>query len=77
MYSKKKESSKKEFGRIVKAIRLGQHLTVRDVSHNCALDNSKISKIENGKMNICLSTIVELAHGLGVHPSDLLKGLFE
>lgn len=76
MNSKKKEIAKKEFGRIVKAIRLRQHLTVRDISRNCDLDNSKISKIENGKMNSCLSTIVELALGLGVQPSDLLKGQF-
>jgi transcriptional regulator with XRE-family HTH domain len=76
MNSKKKEIAKKEFGRIVKAIRQGQHLTVRDISQNCDLDNSKISKIENGKMNSCLSTIVELALGLGVQPSDLLKGQF-
>jgi transcriptional regulator with XRE-family HTH domain len=76
MNSQKKESAKKEFGRIVKAIRLAKGLTVRDIAGHCDLDNSKISKIENGKMNSCLTTIVELARGLGTPPSDLLNGNF-
>ena len=43
-----------------------------EVSMKCELDDSKISKIENGKFNIQLSTIFELAKGLEVEPKELL-----
>ncbi|WP_461790906.1 helix-turn-helix domain-containing protein [Pedobacter sp.] len=36
------------------------------------INDSKISKIENGKFNIKLSTIIELAKGLGIEPKELL-----
>jgi transcriptional regulator with XRE-family HTH domain len=39
---------------------------------NCDLDDSQISKIEHGKKNVQISTIFELAKGLGVEPKELL-----
>ena len=36
-------------------------------------DDSYISKIENGKKNIQISTIFQLAKGLDLHPKDLLN----
>jgi transcriptional regulator with XRE-family HTH domain len=68
---------KKQFGNTVREIRLNKRLTVRKLSHQCDLDNSKLSKIENGRINISLSTLVELARGLQVNPSELLKGEFD
>jgi len=61
-----------KFGTNVRRIRESKHLSLRQVAANCNLDNSKIAKIENGKFNISLSTIVELAHGLDIHPAHLL-----
>jgi transcriptional regulator with XRE-family HTH domain len=43
-----------------------------DVSYNCSLFDGRISEIEDGKLNITLSTILELAKGLEVAPSRLL-----
>jgi DNA-binding Xre family transcriptional regulator len=63
---------KTSFGLHVKKIREKKGYTLRDVDNNCALDESNISKIENGRVNIQLSTILELAKGLGVKPKDLL-----
>ncbi len=63
---------KTSFGLHVKKIREKKGYTLRDVDKNCALDESNISKIENGRVNIQLSTILELAKGLGVKPKDLL-----
>lgn len=68
---------KKQFGAYAREIRLNKGLTVRKVAYHCNLDNSKISKIELGKSNIALSTLVELAQGLGVHPSELFRGDFD
>lgn len=68
----KKEDKKilKAFGANVRAIRMKKNLSVRDVSYACFIDNSKISKIENGQINITLTTIIDLAKGLDVHPKE-------
>ena len=63
---------KKKFGKNLQKIREAKKLSLLDMSYNCALDESHISKIEHGKFNISLSTIAELAKGLDVHPTELL-----
>lgn len=74
MTEKKKVNNKiqKQFGLHVKQIREEQALSLRETARNCDLDDSNISKIEHGRFDVRLSTIVELAKGLGVRPSRLL-----
>jgi len=76
MTSAEKEILKKRFGATVQQLREKKHFTLREVAANCNLDNSKIAKIEDGQFNVSLSTIVELARGLEVHPSKLFVGDF-
>jgi transcriptional regulator with XRE-family HTH domain len=61
-----------KFGANLKRIRESKGYSLRSLATNCELDDSQISKIENGKTNIQLSTIFELAKGLGVEPKELL-----
>jgi len=61
-----------KFGANLKKIRTEKTLSLRELAARCDLDDSNISKIENGKVNIQLSTIFELAKGLGVEPKELL-----
>ena len=70
-----KEILKKKFGATIQRIRKEKRLTLRQVAASCQLDNSKIAKIEDGKFNVALSTIVELSRGLGIAPSLLLAEL--
>lgn len=70
--SSDKEAIKK-FGENIRRLRDAQKLSLRDVSINCNIDNSKISKIEQGQVNITLTTMLELAKGLNVTQSELLK----
>ena len=77
MNSPKVRSLTREFGRIIRTIRSEKDLSMRDIEAISGIDNSKISKIEAGKVNVSLSTLVGLARGLGVHPSELLKGDFD
>jgi len=63
---------KEQFGKHLKKIRQEKNLPLRTVATNCDLDDSQISKIENGVWDIQLSTIFELAKGLNVEPKDLL-----
>jgi transcriptional regulator with XRE-family HTH domain len=59
------------FGKRLEYLRTEQNLSFRQLAQNCNLDYSDISKIEKGKRNIQLSTILELAKGLGIQPKVL------
>lgn len=48
-------------------------MSQEDVSYRCDVDRAKISKIENGAANCNVTTLIELAKGLGVEPKDLLN----
>jgi len=61
----------KGFGVRLQFLREEKQLSLRQVAQNCEIDYSDISKIEKGLRNIQLSTIVELAKGLDVHPQEL------
>lgn len=63
---------KKKFGKHLQKIRIEKGMTLADVEAGCSLESSRISKIEQGRFNISLSTIAELAKGLEVNPSKLL-----
>ncbi|RZK26898.1 MAG: XRE family transcriptional regulator [Flavobacterium sp.] len=65
------------FGNKVREIRESKGLSLLQVSYNCNIDDSKISKIEHGKINITLGTIIDLAKGLSVYPKELLDIEFE
>jgi transcriptional regulator with XRE-family HTH domain len=62
----------KKFGDHLRKIRESKELSLRQVSYNCELDDSNISKIEHGKFNVTLATIIELAKGLDVPAKKLL-----
>ena len=66
------EIVKLKFGENLRKIREGKKLSLLQLSYNCSLDESNISKIEHGKFDIRLSTIIELANGLEVHQKKLL-----
>jgi transcriptional regulator with XRE-family HTH domain len=61
-----------KFGAHLKQIREAKGLSLRGLSSRCDLDSSKISRMENGKTNLQLTSIFELAKGLGVEPKELL-----
>lgn len=61
----------KQFGETLGKIRREKGLSLRALARNCEIDDSKISKIENGKFNIQLSTIIELAKGLDIDAKEL------
>jgi transcriptional regulator with XRE-family HTH domain len=63
---------KKKFGKHLQKVRTAKGMTLADVEAGCTLEASRISKIEQGKFNISLSTIMELAKGLEVPASKLL-----
>lgn len=72
MTKKEIEILKGKFGENLQKIRISKKLSLLQLSYNCSIDESNISKIEHGKSNVTLATIVELASGLEIHPKKLL-----
>ena len=62
----------KKFGENLRKIRKQKKLSLRQMSYACSIDNSKIAKIEKGKINITYTTLLQLALALETHPSSLL-----
>ncbi|WP_298535868.1 helix-turn-helix transcriptional regulator [uncultured Algibacter sp.] len=59
------------FGENLNKLRKDRRLSYRQLATRCNIDNSDLSKIEKGQRNISLSTILELAKGLNIHPKEL------
>ena len=77
MHNRKyKEDFLKDFGDNFGKIRQSKNLSFRTLSQKCDLDYADLNKIEKGKRNITLSTIVELAKGLEIHPKKLFDFSF-
>ncbi|GAC1310323.1 MAG: hypothetical protein NVSMB24_27340 [Mucilaginibacter sp.] len=70
----KEKNSKvlKALGDLVFKIRTEKGLSQEEVSYRCDVDRAKISKIENGTANCNITTLVELAKGLGVSLKELM-----
>lgn len=66
------DNLKIKFGENLRKLRENKKLSLLKLSYNCSIDESKISKIEHGKHNVTIATIMELAKGLEVHPRKLL-----
>jgi len=66
-----KVSFKLLFGQNLKVLRTKQQLSYRQLAQRCDIDYSDISKIEKGLRDIQISTVLELAKGLEIHPKEL------
>lgn len=62
----------KKFAAQLTKLRKKKGLSQRELSSRCDVDYGKISKLENNKANLTLTTLIELAEGLEVHPRELL-----
>jgi len=72
MIKKKDKVLLSRFGLHIKTLREKKGLSLRDLSYACNIDNSKISKIEQGKINITVLTLLELASGLELSVTELM-----
>lgn len=67
----------KKLGTTIKKLRESNNLSLRELSYACDIDNSKISKIEKGQINITFTTILQLAKALDISPSELFQTDFD
>jgi len=64
--------AERSIGSRIRALRLRQQRTLKDVSQRCHFTVSLLSKIESGKTNPPVATLARIADALGVHLGDLL-----
>lgn len=60
------------FGAHVRTLRESLGLSPNDIAGRTTLSKSDILSIELGNKNLALTTLLELAKGLGVSPKELL-----
>lgn len=71
----RKEELLQKFGEQVSAFRKKKGLSVRELADAAGLDVLQVQKIEAGKLNFHLSTLVALAAALEISPGELLRAL--
>lgn len=64
-----------KFGENVRAARLARGWTQEDLSQHSGLAVVQISRVERGKREIRLTTLLRLLDALGADPAELLDGL--
>lgn len=64
MNKQDKQEQLKQFGKHLRELRIKACLSLADMSYITRFDKPKLSRIENGKLNITLSTLAELAQAL-------------
>ncbi len=62
-----------QFGIRLKSLRQAKKLTLRKMALLCNVEYADIQRYENGKLNVTLLSIAELAKALEVEPKDLLN----
>lgn len=73
MTEKELSRIKKLFGANLKKLRESRDLSLLDADYYSDLNESNISKYENGNREPRLSTIIKLAKMLKIHPKELLE----
>lgn len=68
-----KEKIKQNFGNHLQKLRIDKNLSIRKLASSAGLEYSQVQRIENGKVNIALTTLFALAEGLDVQPMLLLN----
>ena len=64
------------FGQNVRGLRLERGWTQEDLAHEAGLAPVQVSRIERGKREIRLTTLLRLVSALEVPPTELLEGLY-
>lgn len=69
-------SEVEQLGRKVRAVREARGMTQEDLAHRSGLSSVQISRIERGRREIRITTLLQLLRALDVSPEELLHGLY-
>jgi transcriptional regulator with XRE-family HTH domain len=63
------------FGERLRELRAREEISQDGLAHTSGIHSTSIGRIERGGREPRLTTILRLAHGLGVDPGELVNGL--
>ena len=66
-----KEKIRKKFGENLKRLRENKGISIRELALRANLEYSQVQRIEKGKVNLSLTTIIALADGFDIHPKKV------
>ena len=69
------EAELQRFGQNVRAARAARGWTQEELAHRTGLASVQISRIERGKREVRLTTVIRLLQALDSRPAELLDGL--
>lgn len=69
----RKDKIQAEFAKNLTAMRTKKGLSIRQLAATAGLEYSHVQRIEKGKVNLALTTMVALAEGLEIKLSELLE----
>jgi transcriptional regulator with XRE-family HTH domain len=67
------KSTLEHFGAKLKELRLKKGLTLEQLAFEADIELSQVHRVEKGKVNPTLTTLIAIAKGLGVKLSELLS----
>ena len=71
----RKEAVLRAFGQQLAVLRKEKKLSVRELAAAAGIREAQLRRIEAGKVNILLSSIMALSKALGINPEELLQSL--
>ena len=71
--SAKDQSFKEKLGKTIEEKRLQRNFGVREFAFLADIEHHQLINIEKGRVDIRLSTLLKIAHGLNVEPKELLE----
>ncbi len=64
-----------KIGRNIKAAREAGGMSQQDLAAGCNFEKSNMSRIEAGRSNLTVGTLLKISDVLGIRPADLLAGV--
>ncbi|WP_157256895.1 helix-turn-helix domain-containing protein [Paenibacillus sp. Soil750] len=61
------------FGKVLKSLRIKKGITQEQLATISTLERTYISELENGKYQPTLTSIFDIARGLNMKPSELVR----
>lgn len=61
------------FGKVIKSLRIKKNITQSQLALDSTLERTYISELENGKYQPTLTSLFDIARGLDIKPSDLVR----
>jgi transcriptional regulator with XRE-family HTH domain len=62
-----------KIGKNIHLYRIKKGITQGELARRAKISRGYMNRIENGRINLYLDTLVDIARGLGVRPGDLVK----